>query len=80
MTGTGQSGSLRDQWQSLPSWQRTGTVIVGTVEIVATTVAVVDLLRRPRAQVRGPKALWWPALTVQPFGPFAYLALGRRRH
>jgi len=80
MTGRGKPESLRDQWQALPSWQRTSTVILSSVELVATTVAVVDLVRRPRAQVRGPKALWWSTLTVQPFGPFAYLALGRRRH
>ncbi len=71
--------SLREQWDAMPPWQRAGTFALGVVEIVATTAAVVDLVRRPRDQVRGPKALWWPTLTVQPFGPFAYLALGRRR-
>jgi hypothetical protein len=70
--------SLRDQWAAMPQWQRVGTVVMGSVELVATTLAVVDLVRRPRAEVRGPKALWWPALAVQPFGPLAYLALGRR--
>jgi len=39
----------------------------------------VDLVRRPRAQVRGPKALWMMGLFVQPVGPVAYLALGRRK-
>jgi hypothetical protein len=60
-------------------WQRIGTVLLGAVEVVATTSAVVDLARRPREEVRGPKALWWPALVVQPFGPFAYLLAGRRK-
>ena len=72
--------SKREQWQSLPKWQRTGALILVPVEIVATTLAVVDLVRRPKDQIRGPKFLWWPALTVQPFGPIAYLALARRRH
>jgi hypothetical protein len=71
--------SLRQQWDAMPPWQRAGTFALGVVEIIATTAAVVDLARRPRDQVRGPKALWWPTLTIQPFGPFAYLALGRRR-
>ena len=71
--------ALREQWESMPPWQRTGTVLLGAVEIVATTMAVVDLARRPRSQVRGPKALWWPTLTIQPFGPLAYLTVGRRR-
>jgi hypothetical protein len=71
-------GSLRERWSSTPPWLRAGTLILGALEIVATTVAVVDLVRRPRTQVRGPKALWWAGLPVQPFGPLAYLALGRR--
>jgi len=77
--GKHQQPSPREQWSSLPKWQRTGTLILAPIEIVATTLAVVDLVRRPREKIRGPKALWWPALTVQPFGPVAYLALARRR-
>ena len=69
----------RQQWAAMSRSQRMGTVALGAVEIVATTVAAADLARRPREQIRGPKALWWPALVVQPFGPFAYLLLGRRR-
>jgi hypothetical protein len=64
----------------MPTWQRVGTVVLVPVELVATTAAAIDLIHRPRGEVRGPKLLWWPALTVQPFGPLAYLALGRRRH
>ncbi len=68
-------------------WQRSGcsrrqrTVLVVTVaaEIALTTVALVDLARRPAGQVRGCKALWVLACFVQPVGPIAYLAGGRRR-
>ena len=49
------------------------------VEIVLTTTALVDLARRPADQVRGSKALWALGCFVQPVGPVAYLALGRRR-
>jgi hypothetical protein len=41
-------------------------------------VAGVDLYRQPRENVRGPKALWWPIIFVQPVGPVAYLKFGRR--
>ena len=71
--------SLREQWDALPPWRKAGTFALGVVEIVATTAAVVDLVRRPREQVRGPKALWWPTLSVQPVGPLVYLLLGRKR-
>jgi hypothetical protein len=67
------------RWEDLPSWQQAAIVALGAVEIVLTTKATVDLVRRPRGQVRGPKALWALGFAVQPFGPMAYLALGRRR-
>jgi hypothetical protein len=71
--------SEKERWDALPAWQQAGIVALGAIEIVLTTAAVVDLVRRPRAGVRGPKALWALGLSVQPFGPVAYLTLGRRR-
>jgi Phospholipase_D-nuclease N-terminal len=68
----------RRQWRDLPRWQRTGAFVLAPVELVLTALAAVDLLRRPAGQIRGPKALWWPAILVQPAGPVAYLAWGRR--
>jgi hypothetical protein len=70
---------VRRRWDEMPRWQQAGIVAMGAVEIVLTTKAVVDLVRRPRDQIRGPKTLWALGLTVQPFGPIAYLALARRR-
>lgn len=67
------------RWSDLSTQQRTAIVVVGAVEVVLTTVALVDLARRPRELVRGPKALWALGSFVQPVGPIAYLALGRRR-
>jgi hypothetical protein len=48
------------------------------VEVVLTAVAAVDLARRPRREIRGPKAAWWLGILVQPLGPVAYLGWGRR--
>jgi len=73
------AADARRRWDELPRWQQAGIVAVSAVEIVLTTRAVVDLVRRPREQIRGPKTLWALGLTVQPFGPIAYLALARRR-
>lgn len=58
--------------------QRVAIVAGATIEVVLTTAALVDLARRPAAQVRGSKALWAIGCFVQPVGPVAYLALGRR--
>jgi len=43
-----------------------------------TAWAVRDLRGRSAESVRGPKALWFASFGVQPFGPLAYLVLGRR--
>jgi hypothetical protein len=70
---------VRKRWDELPQWQQAGIVALSAVEIVLTTMAVMDIVRRPGSQVRGPKALWALGFSVQPFGPVAYLLLGRRR-
>ncbi|KKK01514.1 PLDc N-terminal domain-containing protein [Micromonospora sp. HK10] len=67
------------KWSELPRWQRTATAVLAPVEVVLTVVAAIDLARRPEREVRGPKAVWWPLLFVQPVGPAAYLGWGRRR-
>jgi hypothetical protein len=67
------------RWSDMSGTERAAVLALGAVEAVLTTVAAVDLFRRPAGDVRGPKALWWPVLFVQPIGPVAYLSLGRRR-
>ncbi|WP_053205435.1 PLD nuclease N-terminal domain-containing protein [Jiangella muralis] len=67
------------RWSDFSTAQRTAIVAAGAVEVVLTTIAAADLVRRPSTQVRGPKALWWPVLAVQPAGPVAYLLWGRHR-
>jgi hypothetical protein len=69
----------KEQLSELPRWQRIGTLVVAPIELVLTVTAVVDLVRRPAAQIRGPKAIWWLGIFVQPVGPIAYLKWARRR-
>lgn len=66
------------KWSELSLGQRYAVVALGSVELVLTVASLVDLSRRPAEQVRGPKVLWALAAFVQPVGPVAYLALGRR--
>jgi hypothetical protein len=68
----------KQRWSDLTPGQQTAVIVGGTVELVVTALAVRDLVRRPGAQVRGPKALWLLGFVVQPFGPLAYFAVGRR--
>ncbi len=65
-------------WQDLSQAQQVAVVVGGVVELVLTTVALVDLVRRPSERVRGPKLLWAAGCIVQPVGPIAYLLWGRR--
>jgi Phospholipase_D-nuclease N-terminal len=70
--------ATKKQWSDFSGGQRAAILVGSAIEVVLTTVALADLARRPRAQVRGPKSLWILACVVQPVGPIAYLALGRR--
>jgi hypothetical protein len=66
------------RWSDLTTGQQRAIIVGGAVEVVVTALALRDLARRPSSQVRGPKAGWVLSFAVQPFGPLAYFAFGRR--
>ena len=68
----------KQRWQDLRPGHQSFILGLGAMELVTTTVAMIDLARRPRELVRGPKLAWVAAAVVQPFGPVAYLLFGRR--
>ena len=65
-------------WSDLTQVQRRAVYLGGAAEAVVTFAALRDLARRPASGVRGPKVAWVLAFAVQPFGPLAYFAVGRR--
>lgn len=65
-------------WRDLTPTQQKAAVAAAAVELVLTATVLRDLARRPGEEVRGPKLLWVLSCVVQPFGPLAYLAFGRR--
>jgi hypothetical protein len=67
------------RWSDLSPREKAGLLTLASIELALTATAVVDLYRRQPDMVRGPRALWWPAIFIQPVGPVAYLAFGRRR-
>lgn len=69
----------KKKWRDLSAGQRAAVIAGGVAELVVTTRAMRDLLRRPSSEVRGPKVLWALASVVQPVGPVAYFLFGRRR-
>jgi Phospholipase_D-nuclease N-terminal len=68
----------KKKWSDLQPFQQRLIIAGGAAEAVMTFAALRDLFRRPSSSVRGPKALWVVASVVQPFGPLAYFAFGRR--
>ena len=68
----------KKRWSDFSEGQRAAILVGTAIEVVLTTVALADLARRPRTHVRGPKPLWALGCIVQPVGPIAYLAFGRR--
>jgi hypothetical protein len=64
-------------FSELPRWQQIGALVLAPIEVVLTVTAAVDLARRPAGQIRGPKALWWLGILVQPAGPIVYLKWAR---
>jgi hypothetical protein len=68
----------KKKWSDLSTNQKRAVYIGGAVESVLTAAALKDLAGRPKDSVRGPKAAWVLATFVQPFGPLAYFAAGRR--
>jgi hypothetical protein len=70
------------KWQDLSGAAKLLIVAGAAVEGAAKVAALVDLARRPQAQVRGRKALWATVIVlVNAFGaaPAAYFRYGRRR-
>lgn len=70
----------RTTWSDLTATQRRWIVVQAAVQLVLLAVAGRDLARRPAEEVRGGRKWPWAlGLLVQPVGPVAYLAAGRRR-
>ena len=71
----------RRSWQELDPRVRRAIVITSAVEGALKIAALIDLWRRPAAQVRGPKRRWALAIAfVNSAGavPIAYFLRGRR--
>lgn len=60
------------------SWAALGPLLA--IELVLVLWALIDLWRRPKAEVWGPKWIWVVVVVLLgTLGPLAYLLLGRRK-
>jgi hypothetical protein len=69
----------RKRWSDLSDGEKAAVVVMASVQLALATTAWIDLARRPRELVRGPKAAWAAAIAVNFAGPIAYFAVGRLR-
>jgi hypothetical protein len=70
------------KWDELSPQQRRLIIVGGALEGALKVAALVDLARRPTAEVKGSKLLWALAITlINSVGavPIAYFRYGRRR-
>jgi hypothetical protein len=72
------ANSHKRRWRDLSPLQQRAIVFGGAAELALTAAATRDLRRRPKQRIRGPKPVWLLSFVVQPFGPLAYLVVGRR--
>ena len=71
----------KKKWNELSPRARRFIIIGGSFEGVLKVAALIDLVRRPAAQIRGSKARWAAALVlINSVGavPIAYFLRGRR--
>jgi hypothetical protein len=69
------------RWEDLSERSRRLVLVAGIGEGILKTAALLDLVRRPAAEVRGSKAAWATAIVlVNSVGavPIAYFVRGRR--
>lgn len=69
----------RKQWRELSPSARVAIVLGATLQFALAAWAVSDIRRRPAAQVRGPKTLWYAASAVNFVGPISYALFGRKQ-
>ena len=66
-------------WSDLSATQQRLVCVAAAAEVVLTATALRDLARRPSSAVHGSRLAWAVGCVVQPVGPLAYLAFGRKR-
>ena len=74
--------AARRKWSDLSGRTRTLIITVAVADGVLKAAALIDMKRRPASQIRGPKWVWAPVVTlVNSAGvvPISYFVFGRRQ-
>ena len=74
--------AARRKWSDLSGRTRTLIITVAVADGILKAAALIDMKRRPASQIRGPKWVWAPVVTlVNSAGvvPISYFVFGRRQ-
>ena len=67
------------RWSDLSPTQKATVVLSAAIQLGLLAAALVDIYRRPAAEIRGNKKVWVAAAFMNFVGPIAYFLLGRKR-
>jgi hypothetical protein len=69
------------KWSDLSERTRTLIIVAAVADSILKAAALIDIKRRPASEIRGPKWLWAPVVTVVNSAgvvPISYFVFGRR--
>ena len=67
----------KKKWSDMTPGQKTGTLVVGAVQLSLAAAAWADLAKRPSSQVKGSKIKWAFVIAMNFIGPILYFTKGR---
>ncbi|MBK5248535.1 MAG: PLDc N-terminal domain-containing protein [Actinomycetales bacterium] len=67
----------KKKWGDLTSAQKTGVLVLGSVQLSLAATAWADLAARPAEQVKGSKLKWAVIIALNFVGPILYFTRGR---
>ena len=66
------------RWEEMSTPKRVATVLLAVVQVALAAAALIDLARRPAAQIRGRKRTWVGVISINFVGPILYFMRGRQ--
>jgi hypothetical protein len=70
---------MKKSWHELTDAQKSGIVLLATLQFTLLVAALWDIRRRPADQINGSKRMWTAVAFVNFIGPIAYFLFGRKR-
>lgn len=69
----------KQKWADLSRRTKAMIIVVAIAQYGFMTVALADIRRRPKEQIKGSKKVWAALAFINWVGPLAYFQFGRRK-